>query len=120
MLADSYSAGPWPVLQREGLFCLVTMSWVVLLADSYTAGPWPVLQGGCSVAIVFREEVQGDVTLKVEQTDLQLTTTRETATVFTFVAPRECVCYVCRSMTRRGRGRRRGHIKVAKIRRRTN
>ena len=104
MLADSCTAGPWPVLQCEGFLCLVTMSWVVLLADSCTAGPWPVLQGGCSVAVVFREEVQGDVTLKVEQTDLQLTTTRETATVFTFVAPREYVCHVCSSLTRTGRG----------------
>ena len=92
-------------LLGRGLCCNVRGSFVWLPclgdADSCTAGPWPVLQGGCSVAVVFRQEVQGDVTLKVEQTDLQLTTTRETATVFTFVAPRECVCRVCSSLTRR-------------------
>ena len=50
-----------------------------------------MFQSGSLVAMVFKEEIKGNVTLKVEQTDLQLTTKRENATVFTFSAPRKCM-----------------------------
>ena len=59
-----------------------------------------MFQSGSLVAMVFKEEIKGNVTLKVEQTDLQLTTKRENATVFTFSAPRKCMLYVLCSLLR--------------------
>ncbi|XP_076457071.1 uncharacterized protein LOC143291206 [Babylonia areolata] len=51
--------------------------------------PSTVYERNTKVAMVFKEDVQGEVTLKLEQTDQPLIASRETTTVFTFTAPQK-------------------------------
>ncbi|XP_076458924.1 uncharacterized protein LOC143292482 isoform X2 [Babylonia areolata] len=49
--------------------------------------PSVLYESGVRVAMVFKQEVSGDITIKVDQTDICLTTQRENEKVFTFLAP---------------------------------